>query len=44
VIAREEGDGALPGGIPAFHKWDETELLVAEVERAVEAGHPSTEA
>lgn len=34
VIARESG-GPLPGGVPSFHKWDETEDLVAAVARFV---------
>jgi uncharacterized membrane protein (UPF0127 family) len=41
LLAREAGNGAVPGGFDSFHKWDETELLIDEVERLVAAGdHP----
>lgn len=41
LLAREAGNGPVPGGFDAFHKWDETELLIDEVERLVAAGdHP----
>jgi uncharacterized membrane protein (UPF0127 family) len=43
VLAREGGEGTVPGGFDSFHKWDETELLIDEVERLATAGHPSTE-
>ncbi|MGL6278932.1 MAG: DUF192 domain-containing protein [Gaiella sp.] len=43
LLARETGDGPVPGGLHAFHKWDETELLVDEAERLVLAQLPSKE-
>lgn len=42
VLACEEAGLDVPGGTPAFHKWDETELLVAEVERLAQDAHEGT--
>jgi CheY-like chemotaxis protein len=41
LIAREAGDGPVPGSLPIFDKWDETEQLVSEIERLATSGRPS---
>jgi hypothetical protein len=42
VLATEERSATVPGGTPSFAKWDETELLVAEVERVVRGARDET--
>lgn len=34
VLAREDSGGSVPGGFSSFHKWDDTEALVAAVATA----------